>query len=151
MLQCCQDHNLAACEAHLGGFLSSGQFRFGYFTAHYEATLAFYRDGLDFPVVEAWDRGPDDRGTLFAAANGIVEVLALPASGDCSHLWDSRPPQGVFMAIEVNQVDDSYRRVLQKQLPIQQELRDQTWGHRSFCVQDPNGLTLYFFSEKKED
>jgi uncharacterized glyoxalase superfamily protein PhnB len=34
-----------------------------------------------------------------------------------------------------------------KGLPITLELKDQSWGHRSFCVRDPNGLTLYFFQE----
>ena len=33
--------------------MPSGQFRFAYFTPLYEETVAFYRDGLDLPVVEA--------------------------------------------------------------------------------------------------
>jgi len=56
--------------------MSVGQFRFAYFTPHYESTVAFYRDGLDLPVIETWDRNPDDRGTLFGAASGVIEVLA---------------------------------------------------------------------------
>ena len=128
----------------------SRQFRFGYFTPLYEVTVAFYRDGLDLPVIETWDRSPDDRGTLFAAGSGMIEVLALPQSGRSDHLWDERPPQGAFMVIEVDQVEARYQRIMEKDLPIQQELKDQAWGHRSFCVRDPNGLTLYFFSEKEE-
>ena len=30
------------------------QFRFAYFTPKYEETLAFYREGLELPVIEAW-------------------------------------------------------------------------------------------------
>lgn len=127
--------------------MSEGQFRFAYFTPHYEATVAFYRDGLELPVIETWDRNPDDRGTLFGAASGMVEVLALPSSGEASHLWDDRPPQGAFMVIEVDKVEERYQRAVEKGLPIKQELKDQAWGHRSFCVCDPNGLTLYFFRE----
>jgi catechol 2,3-dioxygenase-like lactoylglutathione lyase family enzyme len=130
--------------------VSSGQFRFSYFTQDYDATVAFYRDGLGFPVVESWDRDPEDRGTLFGAASGLVEILKRPESGDSSHLWDKRPPQGAFMVIEVEDVDKTYRQVVEKGLPIQQELTTQAWGHRSFCIREPNGLTLYFFSELQE-
>lgn len=127
--------------------MSEGQFRFAYFTLDYESTVAFYRDGLELPVIETWDRNPDDRGTLFGAASGMIEVLALPKSGESSHLWDDRPPQGAFMVIEMDQLEARYQRAVEKGLPIKQKLKDQDWGHRSFCVCDPNGLTLYFFRE----
>src|SRR5262245_10090123 len=124
--------------------MSEGEFRFAYFTPLYEATVAFYRDALELPVTAAWDRHADDRGTVFRAASGMIEVLALP-SGGSSHLWDDRPPQGAFMVIEVDQLEARYQRAIDQGLPIKQALKDQSWGHRSFCVCDPNGLTLYFF------
>ena len=127
--------------------MSTGQFRFSYFTPDYDSTVAFYRDGLEFPVMESWDRNPEDRGTLFRAASGIIEVLTRPRPGRSSHVWDDRPPQGAFMVIEVGDVEQRYRRAVQKGLPIQEDLTIQAWGHRSFCVREPNGLTLYFFSE----
>jgi uncharacterized glyoxalase superfamily protein PhnB len=43
-------------------------------------------------------------------------------------------------------VDAAFRRAAEGQLPIQQELMDQSWGHRSFCLREPNGLTLYLFT-----
>ncbi|HSB80657.1 MAG TPA: VOC family protein [Candidatus Methylomirabilis sp.] len=126
--------------------MSRRQFRFAYLTPDYDSTVTFYRDGLGLPVLESWDRNPDDRGTLFAAGSGIIEVLARPKSGDSSHVWDARPPQGAFMVIEVEDVEQIYRGAIEKGLPIQQHLTTQTWGHRSFCVHEPNGLTLYFFT-----
>jgi len=122
------------------------RFRFAYFAPVYDETVAFYRDGLCMPVVHSWNRSPDDRGTLIGAAAGLIEVLARPQF-DAEHLLDDRSPQGAFMVIELDQVDDVYRRALSNQLPIQQELGIQSWGHRSFCVREPNGLTLYLFSE----
>jgi catechol 2,3-dioxygenase-like lactoylglutathione lyase family enzyme len=129
----------------------SGQFRFSFFTQDYEATVAFYRDGLELPVLEFWDRSPDDRGILFGAASGMIEVLAFPRSGHASHLFDDRPPQGAFMVIEVDDLEDRYRRAVEKGLPIKQKLTDQDWGHRSFCLSDPNGLIVYFFRVIGED
>ena len=126
--------------------MSNRQFRFSYFTAEYESTVAFYRDGLELPILESWDRNPEDRGTLFGAASGMIEVLTRPKGGESSHFWDERPPQGAFMVIEMDDVEKEYRRAVKKGLPIKQELTDQTWGHRSFCVSEPNGLVLYLFS-----
>jgi uncharacterized glyoxalase superfamily protein PhnB len=51
------------------------------------------------------------------------------------------------MVIEVDQVEDRYQRAVDKGLPSTQALTDQAWGHRSFCVREPNGLTLSLFSE----
>ena len=53
-------------EQHAGDAfaMSDRQFRFAYFTRRYDETVAFYRDGLGLPVSHAWDRSPDDRGTL---------------------------------------------------------------------------------------
>lgn len=126
--------------------MSEGQFRFAFFTPAYDATVAFYGEGLELPVFETWDRNAEDRGTIFQAAAGLIEVMALP-SGGAGDLWDSRPPQGAFMLIEVAEIEARYSRVVEKGLPVSQELKDQSWGHRSFCVRDPNGLTLYFFQE----
>ena len=127
--------------------MSKGQFRFAYFARDYEATVAFYRGGLEFPVIESWDRSPDDRGILFSAASGIIEVLAFPRSGGSSHLWDDRPPQGVFMVIEVEDLEGRYQRAVEKGFIIKQGLTLQDWGHKSFCVSGPDGLTHYFFRE----
>ena len=130
--------------------MNRGQFRFAYFTGEYEKTVAFYRDGLEFAVVDSWDRGPDDKGTLFSAASGIIEVIVRPRGGVSNHLWDERPPQGAFMVIEVSDVQQMYRKAVEKKLLVQQELTVQPWGHRSFCLREPNGMTLYLFSEITE-
>ena len=123
-----------------------GQFRFCYFTPKYEETVAFYRDGLELERLESWDRNPDDRGSLFRASGGIIEIVSRPQAPS-EHHWDDRPPQGAMMVIEVDDVTDRYRLVKEKQIPILEPLKDQSWGHRSFCVREPNGLTIYFFSE----
>ena len=135
-------------ESHRGNRgLKNLQFRFAYFTPKYEETVAFYRDGLELKVVGSWDRTPDHRGTVFKAASGMIEVLAFPSSGESDHLWDARPPQGAFMVIEMENVELLYKLALEKGLPIQEALKEHPWGHRGFCISDPNGLTIFFFSE----
>ncbi len=41
--------------------MSEGQFRFAFFTPAYDATVAFYRDGLELPIFE--DVGSQSRGS----------------------------------------------------------------------------------------
>jgi len=127
--------------------IGKGQFRFSYFAPEYDATVAFYRDDLQLVVLESWDRSTDDRGTLFAAASGIIEVVLRSDTRPSAHRWDDRPPQGAFMVIEVPDVDQAYQRATERRLSIRQPLTTQPWGHRSFCLQEPNGLILYLFSE----
>jgi uncharacterized glyoxalase superfamily protein PhnB len=128
--------------------LSPKQFRFSYFTPHYTETLAFYSRCLGFPVLDSWDRSPDDKGTVFGAASGRIEVLFHPLDPDSSdHLFDDRAPQGAFMVIEVEDVDSFHARVSGSGVAVEQALKDQSWGHRSFVVAEPNGLKLYFYSE----
>ena len=127
--------------------MKSGQFRCAYSTRRYEATLAFYGDSLGLPVIESWDHGPDDRGTLFGASSGIIEVLAFPEKPERDSVWDHRAPQGISIVVEVDDVDGLYKRVVDRQLTVKEALRNQPWGHRSFIVADPNGVAIYFFAE----
>jgi catechol 2,3-dioxygenase-like lactoylglutathione lyase family enzyme len=125
------------------------EFRFAYFTSDYDATVRFYRDGLELPLINDWDRGPGDKGSVFGAAAGLIEVLARPDEGKTSHMLDERPPQGAFMVIEVENVEEDYRRAVKKDLPIAKSLKDQPWGHRNFCLTEPGGLVLYFYQAIK--
>ncbi len=120
--------------------MSSGQFRLAFYAKDYEPTVDFYRDGLELPTLRRWDRGPDDKGTLFGAASGLIEVLQNPRGREFV------PPQGAWAYFEVDDIDHQYHRVLEKGLRVKQELATWPWGHRGFSVIDPNGLELVLFS-----
>jgi catechol 2,3-dioxygenase-like lactoylglutathione lyase family enzyme len=123
------------------------EFRFTYFSEAYDDTVAFYRDALRFPILDSWDRDGEDRGTAFGVASGMIEVLARPASPDAEHLFDALPPQGAFMVIEVDDVDAFHDELAARNVPIERGVQDQSWGHRSLLICEPNGLVLYFFTE----
>jgi len=116
------------------------EFRFIFRARDYEAAVTFYRDGLELPIVSSWDRGPAERGTLFQAASGIIEVLARAPGMECLSL------QGGELAYEVDDVDEWYRRVRGKGLSIRGELADKPWGHRAFSVTDPDGIKVILYS-----
>ena len=123
--------------------MSSGEFRFVYVAKDYQETIAFYRDGLELPIVGGWDRGPDDKGTLFGAASGIIEVIRNPDREAVE------PPVGAWLLVEVDDVDESYQRAREKGLPIPQELINTAWGSRLFSISDPNGIKVDFFSRTR--
>ena len=120
--------------------MSSGEFRFVFYPNNYEATVAFYGEDLGLPIVGGWDRGPDDRGTLFGAAAGIIEVVYR---GD----HEFTPPVGAWLLFQVDDVDELHRRVKEERLPVKLELTNRPWGHREFQVTDPNGIVVAVFSK----
>lgn len=50
--------------------------------------------------------------------------------------------QGMYLTIEVEDVDKMYRALKRKGVPIKIELRDEPWGDRHFAIEDPNGIGI---------
>ena len=50
--------------------------------------------------------------------------------------------QGVWLTIEVPDVDAEHERLLQLGLPILVSLRNEAWGDRQFSIVDPNGMGI---------
>lgn len=126
-----------------------GAFRFAYFTTKYDETLRFYTDKLGFDLEHSWDRNDHDKGALFKAGVGLIEVLLHPVDDahKCPGL-DYRSAQGAFAVIQVWDIDELFQRLNSAGVPFEQEVTDQSWGHRSFSVIEPNGLLLHFIQEQ---
>lgn len=48
--------------------------------------------------------------------------------------------KGVWIAIDVDNVDAEYKRIQTMSIPIEAAIRDEPWGDRHFVVIDPNGI-----------
>ncbi|SKB26725.1 Uncharacterized conserved protein PhnB, glyoxalase superfamily [Parapedobacter luteus] len=48
--------------------------------------------------------------------------------------------QGIYLTIEVEDVDELYEAVKAKGVPVAIDLRDEPWGDRHFAIVDPNGV-----------
>src|SRR5699024_10562750 len=59
---------------------------------------------------------------------------------------------GMYLTIEVEDVDQVYHAFKKKEIPIKIELRDEPWGDRHFAIEDPNGIGIdivrYHLTEK---
>jgi uncharacterized glyoxalase superfamily protein PhnB len=121
----------------------SGQFRFVYSPRNYEEADAFYRKGLGLGIDHEWDYGSGDRGVVFCAAAGMIELLGL-APGQ-----EYVKPQGFGIAIEVEDADHWFELAKERGLKIVQEPVTYSWGHRVVRLEDPEGVVVSLFQVVK--
>lgn len=50
--------------------------------------------------------------------------------------------KGVYLTIEVDDVDKVYREIKAKGVDIKIAIRNEPWGDRHFAIQDPNGVGI---------
>lgn len=50
--------------------------------------------------------------------------------------------EGVYLTIEVDDVDKLYNELKNKGVEIKIDIRDEPWGDRHFAIQDPNGVGI---------
>ncbi len=128
---------------------NKGQFRFTYFTGKYRETFSFYQDQLELKLEHSWDRSEHDKGALFKAGPGLIEILHLPNDEEFRYEGlDYRKPQGAFMGIQVWNIDELFNKYHANKVSFKHEIMNQPWGHRTFYVLEPNGLVLFFFEER---
>jgi len=52
--------------------------------------------------------------------------------------------KGVYLTIEMEDVDAWYKVIKERGVAIEVEMRDEPWGDRHFAVVDPNGIGIDF-------
>ena len=114
-------------------------FRFIFTAQDYQRTIDFYTSTLGLSPVESWD---DDggRGTIFAAADGQIEIFAADVSIE--------PPRvsGAAIAWEVGDVDSEIARLRASGVVVLDGPTDRPWGHRNAAFEDPDGLRITLFT-----
>ncbi len=114
-------------------------------TTRFETMLAFYRDQLGLTVIESWDE-PGNQGAILALP-GDVEQAHI----EVIHLGHVAKPDKLPANIALNlYVDDvtAWRDALAGAgVGIARDLKDVPWGLRSFGVDDPEGLRIWFQQE----
>ncbi len=50
--------------------------------------------------------------------------------------------QGMYLTIEVDDVDKIYNELKEKGVAIKIDIRDEPWGDRHFAIEDPNGIGI---------
>jgi catechol 2,3-dioxygenase-like lactoylglutathione lyase family enzyme len=111
----------------------------GIITPGIKETKAFYTEVLGF-------------GTTFE--NDFYLLMHTPdQQAQLSFLLPNHPSQqplfhkpfmgqGMYLTIEVEDVDQLYQQLKKKGVPIRIDLRTEPWGDRHFAIEDPNGIGI---------
>ena len=100
-----------------------------------DAAVAFYVNVLSFSVVR------DERSAqapYVALRRGDVRV-GLAARPAPEHEILRRPPTGVEIVLEVDDLDAAHAHVLSSGWPLAEDLTERPWGLRDFRLVDPHG------------
>lgn len=111
----------------------------GIITEKLQETKKFYTEILNFGV---------------SFENEFYLLLHTPnQSEEISFLQPNHPSQkpifqsefngkGVYLTIEVGNVDEIYKQLKEKRVQMEIEIRDEPWGDRHFAIKDPNGIGI---------
>ncbi|WP_452222823.1 VOC family protein [Lacinutrix chionoecetis] len=111
----------------------------GIITEKLRETKKFYTEVLDFGV---------------SFENEFYLLLHTPnQSAEFSFLQPNHPSQnpifqsafngkGVYLTIEVENVDKVYKKLKDKGVQLEIEIKDEPWGDRHFAIKDPNGIGI---------
>lgn len=111
----------------------------GIVTPRIQETKAFYTDMLSFGITFE-----NEFYLLMHTPNRQAEISFLLPNHFSQQPFFHKPftGQGMYLTIEVNDVDRLYKELKQKGVPIKIDLRDEPWGDRHFAVEDPNGIGI---------
>jgi catechol 2,3-dioxygenase-like lactoylglutathione lyase family enzyme len=105
------------------------------FPSDLDRTLRFYVDVLSFDVVRD-ERRADPPYVAMRRADVHVGAAARPPIPNAA---DRRPPTGVELVLEVDDVDTEHDRIRATGWPITEDPALRSWGLRDFRLLDPDG------------
>ncbi|TAI48208.1 VOC family protein [Flagellimonas allohymeniacidonis] len=111
----------------------------GIITEKLEETKEFYTKTLDFKVLFE-----NDFYMLLQTPNKSAELsFLLPNHPSQKPIFQSPfRGQGIYLTIEVDDVDKVYEELKNKGCAMEIEIRDEPWGDRHFAIVDPNGVGI---------
>ncbi len=111
----------------------------GIITEKLTETKEFYTNILDFGV-----SFENDFYLLMHTPNKLAEISFLkPNHPSQKPVFQSAfSGKGVYLTIEVEDVDKMYKKLKSKGVAIEIEIRDESWGDRHFAIVDPNGIGI---------
>ena len=123
------------------------EFCVSYNAEHFDETVSFYIEILEFMPSVSWDRD-DGRGAFFiGGGNGVVEIFGAARGKPAL----TAPSPGSFMiVIIVDDAEEYQRKVIGNGAGIRWKMMSYEWG-RYFGVVDPNDVGIYFMERSGEN
>ena len=113
------------------------KFNAGIITTRLVESKEFYRKVLNFGVTFE-----NDFYLLLHTPNKKSEIsFLLPNHPTQQPIFQKEyQGQGLYLTIEVEDVDEVYKDIIRKGIEIKIDIRDEPWGDRHFAIEDPNGV-----------
>jgi len=118
------------------------EFRLKLYPKDFSKVRHFYEQDLGLAVANQWDRGENDRGVMFQVGATILELL--------SPNGEYREIVGADVSWKVADVSELWSQWSGKPNVVF-DLRDNDWGDSSFCIADPEGFQITFFSKRTHE
>ncbi len=111
----------------------------GIVTSKLAETKKFYTEILDFGV-----SFENEFYLLLHTPNKETEISFLLPNHPSQQALFQEPfaGQGMYLTIEVDDVDKLYSDLKKKGVAIKIDIRNEPWGDRHFAIQDPNGIGI---------
>lgn len=111
----------------------------GIITEKLEETKKFYVSILDFGITFE-----NEFYLLMHTPDQQSEISFLLPNHPSQQPLFQKPfqGQGMYITLEVDDVDKIYRDLQKKGVEIEIEIRDEPWGDRHFAIKDPNGIGI---------
>lgn len=113
----------------------------GFITHKLKETKDFYQRLLNFGI------SFENDFYVLMHTPGQQQQLAFLLPNHPSQQQLFQPPfegRGVFITLEIPDVDAEYKRLLDLEIPIEIPMRNEPWGDRHFAIVDPNGIGIDF-------
>lgn len=111
----------------------------GIITEKLSETKEFYTKTLDFGVTFE-----NEFYLLMHTPNRKHEISFLLPNHPTQKSIFQKPfaGNGMYLTIEVDDVDKIYREIKKKDVKIEIDIRNEPWGDRHFAIVDPNGIGI---------
>lgn len=111
----------------------------GILTEKLAESKAFYTEKLGFGV-----NFENEFYLLLHTPDQQAELSFLLPNHPTQHPYfhPSFQGQGMYLTIEVEDVDAIYEELKEKNVEIKIQIRDEPWGDRHFAIEDPNGIGI---------
>ena len=109
----------------------------------------FYTEKLDFQII--WEA---DWFLLISTPEGEDTIAFMSSNHPTQSLEIFRKPYlgaGVFLTIEIDNVDSYYEHIKSKGIDIALDIRSEEWGDRHFALIDPNNIGIDFVTHTKTE
>lgn len=111
----------------------------GFITQLLTETKEFYSQILNFGITFE-----NEFYVLMHTPNKLAEIsFLLPDHPSQKPIFKtSFNGKGVYLTLEVEDVDEIYEQLKKKGVNIEVEIRSEPWGDRHFAIMDPNGVAI---------